>query len=288
MDEAVEAFREAVRLAPDEASFHAGLARSLRHAGALAEAEASLRRALELDPGSGEAHQLIGLTLRALGETETAVPHLERVDRRSASVVRDPWLLEVQQYAATPEILFSRARAYVKQGRLASAIELLDRATLDHPDRVVGFRLLGDARLRAGQVAEAHAAYARAAVLDPGDPEPHAALAIVLLQQGDPDGAVREAGLALDADPHHPMARVVRASVELRRGHAAAAVATLRPVLERRDDLAPAHVVHGEALAALGHLDAAEAALARAVELEPRAEFPRRRLESLRQSRATP
>ncbi len=284
--QAIAAMREALRLDPGDASFHTGLGRTLRQAGELPQAESALRGALAIDPDSAEAHQLLGLTLRGLGREDDARPHLERVGRRSASVVRDPWLFESQAHAAALETLLSRARTYLDDGKLQSAIDLATRAAAEHPGRADPFRVLGDAQLRAGRPVEAAGAYTRATELDPADPEARAALAIVLLERGDLDGAAREAGRALAADPRHAMARVVKAGVELRRGRAEDAVVTLRAVFERRDDLTAAHVVHGEALAELGDLGGAEAALARAVELEPRAAYPRSRLEAVRRARA--
>ena len=95
--DAIEALRVAVRLSPLDSAFHSGLARALRQAGRLEEAEAELRIALQLAPANAEAHQLLGLILQARGDTAAALEHLTRVRRRSASVVSDPWLLEVQR-----------------------------------------------------------------------------------------------------------------------------------------------------------------------------------------------
>jgi len=282
VDEAIAVFEQAVRLAPDDGSFHSGLARALRQAGRLDETAASLGRALEIDPESDEAHQLMGLTLRAMGRETESTAHLERVGRRSSSVVHDPWLLEVQRLASSLEILLSRAGVYIKQGQLDNAIELLERACVAYPERAAVHRSLADVYREVGRSQEAVDAYLRAIGLEPQDADAHASLALILLQHDDRDSAEREAGLALAADPAHAMALVVRATVEMRRGDSSAAIETIRPVLERRDDLAAAHVVHGEASAALGRLDDAAAAFARATELQPDAEYPRRRLEEVR------
>lgn len=276
--EAVEAFRAAVRRRPADSSFHSGLARGLRQAGQLEEAEAELRRALELFPDNAEAHQLLGLTLQARGEAAAALEHLARVRRRSSRVVSDPWLLEVQRQAATLEILLARAGSLLDEGRLDSALELLRVAVEAYPDRGSVHRRMGDVFLRRGQSQQAEKAYARAADLDPGDVEAHAALAVVLSQRGNLDGAAAAAALALAADPEHPMATIIKASVEVRRSRPDAALATIQPVLDRRDDLAGAHVVHGEALLQLGRLDPAAKAFSRAAELEPSTAYPRRRL----------
>jgi tetratricopeptide (TPR) repeat protein len=224
----------------------------------------------------------MGLTLRAMGREAESVTHLERVGRRSSSVVHDPWLLEVQRLASSLEILLSRAGVHIRQGQLDNAIELLEQAAASYPERAVAHRSLGDVYREVGRSQEAVEAYLRATDLDPHDVEAHASLALILLQHGKPDAAEHEAGLALANDSTHAMALVVRATVEMRRGDRSAAIETILSVLERRDDLAAAHVVHGEALAALGRLDDAEAAFARATVLQPDAEYPRRRLDELR------
>jgi len=282
VDEAVAAFEQALRLAPEDGTFHTGLARALRQAGRLGEARAALGRALDIDPQSDEAHQLMGLTLRAMGREAESTAHLERVSRRSSSVVHDPWLLEVQRLASSLEILLSRAGVYVKQGQLDNAIESLERASVAYPEHAAAHRSLADVYREVGRSQEAVDAYLRATELDPHDADAHASLALILLQHDNRDAAEREAGLALAADPAHAMALVVKATVEMRRGESRAAIETIRPVLESRDDLAAAHVVHGEALAALGRLDDAETAFARATELQPDAEYPRRRLDEVR------
>lgn len=282
VQEAITAFERARSLEPDDGTFHTGLARALRQAGRLDEAEASLGRALEIDPRSDEAHQLMGLTLRAMGREAESEAHLERVGRRSSSVVRDPWLLEVQRLASSLEILLSRAGVYIKRGQLDRAVELLEQTATTYPDRATAHRSLADVYREAGRSQQAVDAYLRAIELEPHDAEAHASLALVLMQHGSHEAAEREAALALAVDPEQEMALVVRATVEMGRGDGKAAIETIRPVLERRDDLAAAHVVHGEALAALGRLDEAEVAFARATELQPDAEYPRRRLDEIR------
>ena len=269
IEPAIATLEQAVGLATDDADVHAALGRALRQAGRLERAQAALERALALAPDHGDAHQLLGLTLQAAGRPEEAAGHLDRLRWRSSSVTRDPWLLEVQQLAVSAPILVARARVFLRAGRIASAIELLERTAVDFPERGEALRLLGDAYHAAGRSQQAVDAWQAATRIDPRDVEARAGLAVVLLQHGQVDAAGREAGLALEEEPGHAMAGVVRAAVQLRRGETEAALGNIRALVAAHPELAAAHAVHGEVLTELGRTAEAERASARAAALGP-------------------
>ena len=278
IEEALTAFGQAVALDSQDALLHTGLAMALRQAGRLDEAASSLRTALSLEPQLASAHQLLGLTLKAMGETAAAQPHLDQMRRYSTEVVKDPWLGEVQQYAASLQVVLDQAQAYLAAERVQSAVTLLNKAVGDYPDRAAVHRLLGQAYQQAGKPQRAVNAYQRAARLEPHDAETHAQLAIILFSHNNLAEANREMQLALQADPLNAAALVIKGALALRRGRPTEAVEILESVLQRRNDLVAAHICLGQARESLGQYDQAAGAFQRAAALQPSLEFAHRRL----------
>ena len=67
MDEAVAAFRTAIRLQPDDAAAHYNLGNALRGQGKVDEAVAECRTAIRLRPDDAEAHSNLGVALGPRG-----------------------------------------------------------------------------------------------------------------------------------------------------------------------------------------------------------------------------
>ncbi|MEE8154321.1 MAG: tetratricopeptide repeat protein [Phycisphaerales bacterium] len=277
-EESLTAFNQAVALDPNDAVFHTGLAMALRQAGRFDEAATSLRTALSLNPQLASAHQLLGLSLQAMGETEAAQQHLDQVRRYSTQVVKDPWLGQVQRYAASFQVVLRQAQAYLAADRIQSAVTLLNKAAGNYSDRAAVHRLLGQAYQQAGQPQRAVDAYQRAARLEPHDADTHAQLAIILFNHNNLADANREMQLALQADPLNAQALVIKGALTLRRGQPAEAVEILESVLQRRSDLVAAHICLGQARESLGQYDQAAGAFQRAAALQPNLELAHRRL----------
>ena len=278
IEEALTAFGQAVALDSQDALLHTGVAMALRQAGRLDEAASSLRTALSLEPQLASAHQLLGLTLKAMGETDAAQRHLDQIRRYSMHVVKDPWRGEVQQYAASLQIVLDQAKGYLAAGRIQSAVTLLNKAVGDYSQRAAVHRLLGRTYQQAGQPQQAVDAYLRAARLEPYDADTHVQLAMILLDHNNVAEADREMQLALHADPLNAAALVIKGALALRRGQPIEAVEILESVIQRRDDLVAAHICMGQAKEILGQLDQATDAYQRAVTLQPNLEFAHRRL----------
>jgi Flp pilus assembly protein TadD len=76
VDEAMRAYREAIRLDPESASAHYNLGSSLARSGNFAEAERHLRAALKKKP-EARTHAGLGIVLQALGRTDEARREIE-------------------------------------------------------------------------------------------------------------------------------------------------------------------------------------------------------------------
>jgi Flp pilus assembly protein TadD len=77
LDEAVEAYRKAVKLDPESASAHYNLGSSLARGGKFAEAESPLRTAIKADPKNAAARQTLAQVLEKLGRMDEAHREIE-------------------------------------------------------------------------------------------------------------------------------------------------------------------------------------------------------------------
>ena len=73
LDEASAAYREAIRLKPDDAEGHYGLGNALKGQGKLDEAIAEYREAIRLKPDHAEAHCNLGSALKGQGKLDEAI-----------------------------------------------------------------------------------------------------------------------------------------------------------------------------------------------------------------------
>jgi tetratricopeptide (TPR) repeat protein len=268
---ASEALRTAVRLAPEQARFHAALGRLLADTGDLDGAVASLRRARTLEPDQrGHAYDL-GLALRLAGDLDAA----ERELRAAVEGDRNDGLAR-------------RALALVlrTKGELAGAASELRAAVVALPDDAQAHHLLGAVLLKLDRPAEAFDALRRAIDLDPSLTEARVALAQALARAGRRDEARQQQDAiqrtnAQRAATGRAMVLVDTASSLMERGDAAGAVPLLREAIALAPTLTHAHFQLALALSRLdapaappargdaSHGPAIEAALLRVIELEP-------------------
>ena len=78
LDGALQAFRRALELDPDDAAAHWHVGSALASGGAYPEATSHLARSVELDPANSRAHSDLGLLLAFQGRLDEGVDHLER------------------------------------------------------------------------------------------------------------------------------------------------------------------------------------------------------------------
>jgi tetratricopeptide (TPR) repeat protein len=118
-DEAIQHYREAVRICPVYAEGYVGLAFSLGTQGHLPEALACAAKAVQLRPDSPEAHDCLGVALQLQGKTVEAETHFVQAVklRPSFADARNHW-----------------AYALLEQGRIDEAIAQLRTALRITPD----------------------------------------------------------------------------------------------------------------------------------------------------------
>jgi tetratricopeptide (TPR) repeat protein len=152
-DDAIREFEAALRLDHEHHLSLVHLGEALGSRGRFPQAEAALRRALELGPADGEARRLLAVTLVQQGRVEEAMREYEEILRRSPddldALNNVAWIRATHAEAAhrdgpeavrlaerardrspTPQaVLFSTlAAAYAETGRFADAVRAGERA----------------------------------------------------------------------------------------------------------------------------------------------------------------
>jgi Flp pilus assembly protein TadD len=164
---------------------------------AVAQADASSKRALELDPNSAEAHSSRGLTLSHQHRYEEADAEFQEAMRL------DPTLYEAPYFYG---------RTLQSQGKLYEAAKMYERAVAIRPDEyqtlsylAMAFQSLGNKEKMVETSARMVKAAERAVMLNPGDSRAYYLGAINLERIGESEKAQEWANRALKLDPSHPV-----------------------------------------------------------------------------------
>ncbi len=254
-DEAVAAYREAIRLDPLLAAPHNNLGNLQLRAKNLPAAEAAYRDAIRLDPGYAAPHNGLGNVLCNQGDHargEAAYRAAIRLDARD----------EMPHNGL--------GNALAEQGKLVPAAAAYRAAIALNPKSPLPHSGLGHVLARNNDLTGAAAAFREAARLAPSDPAAPFNLGLALSNSGDEAGAVaplrRAAELApADADTWAALGKVLRRTGDLRGSEAA-----YREAVRLAPAEASYHNALGAALEDLWELGAAAEAYREALRLDPK------------------
>ncbi|MBM3777544.1 MAG: tetratricopeptide repeat protein [Acidimicrobiia bacterium] len=201
-------FRRAIELDPESGNPRVTLASFYWAQGRVTDTEAELKRALDVDPENVAVHRALATLYLSTGRAPLAETHLRQF---------------VEATPTTP-VRLMLADYYLSLGRTGDARTIL--AALEQaPD---GF---GEARSRlatleydAGRTDAAHALIDDTITTDPAHARAILTKAHFLLREGDTEGAEERAEAALRADPQSIVARYLLASIHVGRGDTPEAV----------------------------------------------------------------
>ena len=221
-DSALGLLRQAVDWRGHEFRHHHDLGRIAHHRGLYAEAEAALRRTLELHPNNEAAMRLLGKTLIGRERAPEAIPVLKRavaIDpltpdnhtllaeaQRHAGQYEEAVEVRMQALALRPDdarLMMSLGIEYQNAGLGRESIAVLERAAKVAPSDAMIRGNLGAAYLHAGQLQEAATSLDEAIRLDPNRVEWRTNLTLAHMLLGDFDRALREGERARELDPHN-------------------------------------------------------------------------------------
>ena len=181
-DVAIHEFKEATELDPAFADGFVGLGQAYMENGDYVSAIAPLKHALELNPDSLPAHQLIGYALLAQGYAAEAIPHLQRSPDKTALGIAEIQTGQLTEavanlqaaLAAHPndaDLLYYLGRA---SGLLAK--QSIDTLLAAYPDSARAHQAMAENYFVLRRMPDAEKEYREALRLRPGLPEAHLAL----------------------------------------------------------------------------------------------------------------
>jgi tetratricopeptide (TPR) repeat protein len=248
--EAIDCYREAIRIKPDYADAHANLGAALGDVGRNADAIASYQEALRLD--EKHVHARVGLATllsRTDGRIEEALAHFRRA-------------MEIQ-----PEKAFvwnAYGSALITLGRISEAIEACQKAVQLEPRSPINHNNLGLALADAGRKAEAIEHYQQAVNLQPGYVDALNNLANALCNVGRTADALEHYRRVIELCPDNALAHYNWANALIGMGQTSEAIAHYEEALriqpdsvKARNNLAGAYLRLGRPDEAIKHYEEA-------------------------------
>ena len=240
------------------------------------------------DPANIEAHLLQAQVRLVKGETKQAIESLERLNTA---------------YPDVPLIKYNLARAYLQNNNAPQAATVLNQVIAMNPDNTEAALLLGEANLRTGnaqqvvssmrdltkkrpdlvpaqillaqahqslgQLDEAAAVFREQTKLTPESSEPFFLLGLILRQQNKIDEARKAFENAQRLAPENLLIVSQLVDMEIESRSFDAALQRVQAQLQKTPQSAIPHFLEGKIYAAQGRWDRAEAALLKALELDP-------------------
>ncbi len=230
-DEAERLFQQALRLKPMgelSALIHHNLGVIRQERRGHAEAVAEFRLAILAQPGFGQSHLQLGISLLALNKNSEAVVALERAVKllpkeelarlqlARACERTENWLCVVEQFRSLSEMKPLEAEYAYQLGRAYTRLSewSYQRIIAINPDAARLHQALGQQYLTQGRYDLALAEYRRASQVDPQLPEIHLAIAVIYLEQKNYDEAGKEIELELRIAPQSLKALELKRQIE--------------------------------------------------------------------------
>jgi predicted O-linked N-acetylglucosamine transferase (SPINDLY family) len=189
LDEAIIAYREAIRIQPESDLAYSNLGAVLQELGKIEEAVAAFQHAIRVRPANAVAHYNLGNAFRRRGRLDEAITAY----RRAVSIRADFF-----------EAFSNLGLALQQLGRFGEAVTAHREAISRRPFEATAHYNLAKALQETGEPDRAIASYTDALRLKPDYFEALCNLATVFQQQGRLEECVRTYREALNLYPNHP------------------------------------------------------------------------------------
>ena len=207
-------------------------------AGRGAEALATLRRAVGIDPGHAGAWRSLGDQLSAAGEERAAEDAFEK---HAALSTRHPELIE--------------AAALLRQDKIAMAEQLTRQVLKKDPSDVAAIRLLASIGIKVGQLEDACNLLERCLELAPGFHLARHAYVVALFRRHELTRALEQVETLLRAEPNNPNYLVLKGTILVRKGDHLQALDLYEHLLRDYPGQSGAHMNYGHTLKTVGRVD---------------------------------
>ena len=264
LDGALAAFRTALEHQPDYAGAHYNIGNALLGNKQFDAAVSSYRSALEINPDYAEAHCSLGVALKELAQLDEAVASF----RRALDI--DPALVEARHNLnASIDDLLNKGHILLDSGQPGEAAAQYRRVLEIKSDHPEAHAALGVALNELGQLDSAVESYRRALILAPGFAGAHGNLGITLQALGQLEEAAAHYRRAIEINPDYAEAHFKLGNVLKDLGQLDDAVASYRIALKLEPGVSGIHSNLGVALQELGQFENAVACYRQALEIEP-------------------
>ena len=225
VQEAVQAYREAVQLDPTNAQWHYNLSLALGKLGDRNGERTELEKVVKLDPSMAGAHNQLGLSYLAAGrdgDAEREFKEALEIDPRFAEAQnnlgvvysqqgKDPQAAALFQQATEMDPKYTRAfvnlaLTYARQGKFSGALDQLQQALKLDPKDIGALTAIGMVQARMGHHQESVEAFKKVVSLNPQSGEAHVNLGIALADEYDLKGALEEFSEGIRLDPQSAVA----------------------------------------------------------------------------------
>ncbi|HEY1793169.1 MAG TPA: tetratricopeptide repeat protein [Opitutaceae bacterium] len=250
-DGAIQEFRSAIGLRPDDVDLENDLAIALMRAGKTEEAAAEFRRVLAAQPGDTEAHNNLGNLYAQLGNIDAAIAEYRQAERADTGDIGPHYNL---------------ANLLMQAGRVDEAVSEYRAALRVNPHDPDSHYNLGLALARKGDDAAAVEQFRGAVDADPSYEGAHLNLGAILLKRSKPEEAIAEFEKAVGLKPDDDDARFDLGTALFSVGQIDKAITQFRAVVEARPDDRQAHQALGAALLKKGLVDEADSEFQKATQ----------------------
>jgi tetratricopeptide (TPR) repeat protein len=210
-EEAIESYKQAIRIDPDYAMAHYNLGLAYVESGKYKEAIESYKQALRIDPDSAIAHYNLGVAYGESGKYKEAIESYKQVVRIDPDYADAHCNLGVAYYESgmnkeaieafkqvvridpdDAEVHYCLGVAYGESGKYKEAIESYKQVVRIDPDYADAHCNLGLAYYESGMYKEAMKSFKQVVRIDPDDAEVHFNLGLTYLQLNDRGSALEQ------------------------------------------------------------------------------------------------
>lgn len=253
-DKAVDAFRNTLRLRPDDAGAHLALGRIYLDRNDPAAALVELRAALEITPPISGLYAAMGRAYRAAGDAQSAIEVLKKAIERDSSDQESRYVLA--------QTLLAEGRAREGRDALRDYQQLQERMTQTNNMFEAGVE-----RARAGDLVEAEKVLRETLKLAPRYAPALQILGTVLLNRGNVQPALDAFRQSLAVNPLNPETYLNMGAAYLRLGNLNSALEMTQNALVLEDEDARHYTQLGQIYSRLSRPDQSRSALERAAVL---------------------
>ena len=211
------------------------VARAYRASNRFQDAEQAVSDALRIDPDHSAARHLRGVIALERGQADAAIWLSGNAIRRS-DVSRDPTYREVLELSRGVEGTLARAEGLAAAGKVTAALAILEPLVVAGEKSIDLLVTTADLRFRTGKRASAVELWRLVASRPDASAMVYERLSTIAMDDGDLEGALSSAELALQRDAGCTGALLVRGAVQCRRGKPDAALSDLRRVHRLRPE----------------------------------------------------